>query len=78
MPEFLGDPLGMLRQAQQTTRDMTRETAERVLEAVKQAGPISLMPNPSMPLTGVLAFVHPDVYAEIRKMAKEAEGKADG
>jgi hypothetical protein len=55
--------------------EQIHETTARVLAAIQAAGALSLMPNPTLPRTGLLLMVHPDVYARVREASKNGEPK---
>lgn len=64
----------MIRTMSATERDIAEATASIVLECVKTAGGISVMPNPNLPTNGMLLMVHPKVYDRLRQLTK-AEGE---
>ncbi|PWE52005.1 hypothetical protein DEM27_33395, partial [Metarhizobium album] len=63
----------MIRTMNASERDAIEVAAQSVLDAVKAVGAISIMPSPSMPLTGVLMHIHPKVYDRLQKMKLEAD-----
>lgn len=70
MTNDLSDFKEAIRRVQVAEREAVEETAKRVLEAVKGAGVVSLMPNGALPLTGLLLAIHPDVYDRVRQLSK--------
>ncbi len=66
----------MIRNINAAESDTIEATAIAVLEAIKAAGAISIMPSPAMPLTGLLMHVHPKVYDRLHKMKLEAQPKS--
>lgn len=61
----------MIRTVKASESDAIETAALAVLDAVKAAGAVSLMPSPAMPLTGILMHVHPKVYDRVRALTKE-------
>ena len=67
----MSDIYGAIFAAKAQENRQTEETAERALAAIKAAEVVSMMPNPTLPRTGLLLMVHPDVYARVREACKE-------
>lgn len=61
----------MIRAVKASESDLIETAAIAVLDAVKAAGAVSLMPSPAMPLTGILMHVNPKVYDRVRALTKE-------
>lgn len=61
----------MIRDMKATESDAIETVALAVIDAVKAAGAVSIMPSPAMPLTGLLLQVHPKVYDRLQKMKLE-------
>lgn len=70
----MNDLVEIIRAARAVKEDMIEAAADSAIAAVKAAGLMSVMPAPHMPTTGLLLFVHPEVYDRIR--AKQAQMEA--
>lgn len=62
------DMVGLTRAARS---ESVEQTAQSVVDAIKAAGVITLMPSPHLPLTGIVTMVHSDVYDRVRNMMKD-------
>lgn len=67
----------MIRTANAAKRDAIEVAAESALSAIRGAGIMSVMPAPHMPITGLLLFVHPEVYDRIREKQSAQEPSHD-